>query len=60
MSINSLYFSQSGDEGISWGHRGVFWRLEETGESSEQLLMKNAIEMNKKLAKPNYYTAEAA
>lgn len=37
----------------------MFWRLEETGESSEELLMENAIEVNKKLTKPNYYTAEA-
>lgn len=37
----------------------MFWGLEETGESSEELLMENAIEMNKKLTKPNYYTAEA-
>lgn len=31
----------------------MVWRLEETGEGSEQLLMESAIEMNKKLAKPN-------
>lgn len=32
---------------------GVVWRLEEMGEDSGQLLMENAIEMNKKPAKPH-------
>lgn len=31
----------------------MLWRPEETGERSEELLMENAIEMNKKLARPN-------
>lgn len=51
--MSSAFLSVFGDEVISWEQWGLVWRLEETRESPEQLLMENAIEMTEKLAKPN-------